>query len=104
MTERELQDAIIQAARLLGWRVMHQRPGRTLDGWRTAVQGDEGFPDLVMLRPPRLIFAELKSKKGVLSQAQALWLNGFRASGPAIETYEWRPQDWEHGDIEDVLR
>ncbi len=105
MTESQLQTAIIDVAKLLGWRVMHQRPARRLDGsWRTAVEGHEGFPDLVLLRPPRLIFAELKSKKGALTQDQAIWLNSFRACGPSIETHEWRPIDWEAGRIEDVLR
>ena len=104
MTERELQDAIIETAKLLGWRIMHTRPARTQIGWRTPIEGHAGFPDLVLLRPPRLIFAELKSKKGRLTQDQALWLNGFRASGPAIETYEWKPKHWESGEIEEVLR
>lgn len=104
MTERELQDAIVDAAKLLGWRVMHQRPGRVADGWRTSIQGHQGFPDLVLLRPPRLIFAELKGKKGALTQDQALWLNSFRACGPSIETHEWHPADWELGTIEDTLR
>lgn len=104
MTERQLQDAIVDVARLFGWRIAHQRPARTNEGWRTAIQGHAGFPDLVLLRPPRLIFAELKSKKGQLTQEQALWLNGLKVSGPSIETYEWRPQDWEAGRIEDALR
>ena len=105
MTERELQTAIIDCAKILGWRVAHQRPALRADGtWRTAIEGHQGFPDLVLLRPPRLIFAELKSTKGALTQEQALWLNGLRVSGPSIETYEWRPADWEAGRIEDALR
>jgi hypothetical protein len=103
MTERELQDAIIDMAKLLGWRVMHQRPGRTVDGWRTAIQGHAGFPDLVLLRPPRLIFAELKSKRGNPDFQQATWLNGLETVA-GVETFLWRPIDWEAGRIEDVLR
>ena len=64
MTERDLQDAVMEMAKLLGWRCVHFRPARTLHGeWRTAIEGHAGFPDLVLLRPPRLVFAELKSKK-----------------------------------------
>jgi hypothetical protein len=103
MTERELQDAIIQMAQLLGWRVMHQRPGRTLDGWRTSIQGNPGFPDLTLLRPPRLVFAELKSVKGRVDFDQATWLNGLDVV-QGVEQYVWRPIDWEAGRIEDVLR
>jgi hypothetical protein len=103
MSERELLDAVVDAARLLGWRVMHQRPGRTLDGWRTAIQGHPGFPDLVLLRPPRLIFAELKTKRGRVHFDQATWLNGLDVV-PGVEQYVWRPIDWEAGRIEDALR
>ena len=105
MSERELQSAVIEMAKLLGWRVMHTRPARMLDGrWRTPLQGHEGFPDLVLLGRRGCSSCELKSEKGKLTQEQALWLNGFRASGPAIETYEWKPKHWESGEIEEVLR
>ena len=105
MSEAELQRAIIEMAKLLGWRIMHTRPARMLDGrWRTPLEGHEGYPDLTLLRPPRLLLVELKSKKGTLTQEQALWLNSFRACGPMIETYEWRPHNWECGEIEEILR
>jgi len=61
MTEREFQQAVVQLARLMGWRVHHTRPALTQRGrWLTPIQGDAGFPDLVLCRPPRLILAELK--------------------------------------------
>ena len=103
MTERELQGAIIEAAKLLGWRLCHFRPARTLNGWRTPIEGHPGFPDLVLLRPPRLIFAELKSKRGRVDFEQATWLNGLEAV-PGVEQYLWRPADWELGTVEEVLR
>ena len=103
MSERELQSAVIEMAKLLGWRIMHQRPGRTLEGWRTAIEGHPGFPDLVLLRPPRLIFAELKSKRGRVDFDQATWLNGLNEV-KGVEQYCWRPADWELGTVEEVLR
>jgi hypothetical protein len=104
MSERELQDAVIECAKLLGWRIMHQRPGRTLDGsWRTALSGHVGFPDLTMVRPPRLIFAELKSKRGKIDFEQGTWLNALETV-PGVETFLWKPIDWESGAIEEVLR
>jgi hypothetical protein len=103
MKESQLQRAIIETAELLGWRVMHQRPARRGDGtWMTAIEGHPGWPDLALLRPPRFLVVELKSVKGTLTHDQALWLNGFRASG--IQTYVWRPADWESGVIEAILR
>lgn len=102
-TERELQDAIIDMARLLGWHIHHQRPARTQNGWRSAIQGHAGFPDLVLLRPPRLVFAELKTVKGKVHFDQATWLNGLETV-QGVEQYLWRPQDWETGAVESVLR
>ena len=103
MSERQLQDAIIELAKLLGWRIAHFRPAMTREGWRTAVQGHVGFPDLVLLRPPRLIFAELKSKRGRVDFEQATWLNGLNEV-KGVEQYCWRPADWELGSVEDILR
>jgi len=50
MTEQQLLDAIVQAAKLHGWMVAHFRPALTAKGWRTPMQGDPGFPDLVLAR------------------------------------------------------
>jgi len=103
MVEKDLQNAIVEMAQLLGWRVMHQRAAQTKDGWRTAIQGHSGFPDLVLLRPPRLVFAELKTDRGTIRQDQALWLNGLNMV-PGVEQYLWQPRDWELGQVEEVLR
>lgn len=100
-TERGFAEAVIEMARLLGWRVAHFRPARTLRGWRTAVEGDGvGFPDLVLVRPPRLIAAELKSARGRLTAEQGEWLRLLSAAG--VETHIWRPADWD--DVEEALR
>jgi hypothetical protein len=46
LSEAAFTDAVIELARLGGWRVAHFRPARTASGWRTPVQGDgAGFPD-----------------------------------------------------------
>lgn len=72
--------------------------------WVTAVQGDNGFPDLVMVREsgePRLIVAELKVGKRKPTADQERWLAGFRRAG--VEAYLWtHPQDWP--EIERTLR
>jgi hypothetical protein len=94
MTESEFQSAVIEVARLRGWLVMHQRPAQIRPGrWATAIQGDAGFPDLVLARPKpgELIFAELKREKGRVSVMQKVWLRTLAAAG--AEAYLWYPSD-----------
>jgi hypothetical protein len=110
VTERELQKGVIDCARLFGWRVAHFRPAQTARGWRTPVEADgAGFPDLVLVRDGRLIFAELKSGTGKLGDAQQVWLdalelvNTAHVCGPCIEVYVWKPDDWTSGRVEQTL-
>jgi hypothetical protein len=102
MTEAELQAAVIELAHLRKWRTMHQRPGLTQSGhWRTAVEGTgKGWPDLVLCRD-RLVIAELKSAKGLLSVDQQDWLHALKLAG--VECHVWKPADWTSGEIEKVL-
>jgi hypothetical protein len=103
MTEAQLQSAVIELARALGWKVAHFRPALTGKGWRTAVSGDGvGFPDLTLLRRARQIVVELKSEKGNLTPEQAVWLAAFERAG--VEWHVWRPGDWLDGTVEAVLR
>ncbi len=97
--ERDFQDQVIELAQRTGWRVAHFRPARAKDPktgeetWRTAVQGDgKGFPDLVMLRGPRLLVVELKTDTGKVSVDQAAWLHAFGDAD--VTTRVWRPSDW----------
>lgn len=98
MTEAQLQDRVVDLAKARGWRVAHFRPARTKDGsWRTPVQGDKGFPDIVLARDGRVIFAELKSETGRLGEGQAEWLQNLE-DGPDAHDHVlvrlWRPSDW----------
>jgi len=95
MTEREFQSAVVELARLMGWRVHHTRPALTQRGrWLTPIQGDAGFPDLVLCRPPRLIVAELKRVGGKPTPAQRGWLEALQACA-GVECYLWTPNDWQ---------
>ena len=93
---------MVELARLLGWRVYHSRPAMYRSGrWATPLIGDSGLPDLILCKPPRLIFAELKREKGKVSTAQQGWLDALsRCAG--VEVYVWRPRDWQA--IVDTLR
>jgi hypothetical protein len=83
MTEEEWLQQVRELARLKGWRIYHTRDSR---------RSDPGFPDLVLVRGHRLIFAELKREKGRLSDSQRTWLAALEETA---ETHVWRPSDWE---------
>lgn len=91
-SERSFQASVATLARLCGWRLAHFRAAWTKDGWRTAMSGDVGYPDLTMCRGGRLVFAELKAVGGRLGDEQVVWLDALRET-PA-EVYLWRPPDW----------
>lgn len=93
-TEAEFQASVVDLAQVYGFLVVHFRAARTKKGWRTPLLGDgAGFPDLILVRPPDLIFAELKAERGRPSPAQRAWLEVL-ARVPGVDAYLWRPSDW----------
>jgi hypothetical protein len=101
--EAELQAAVIECARLFNWRVAHFRPARTKYGWRTAMTGDPGWPDLSLAREGRLVFLELKQKGKRPTVEQAGWL-AVLGSVPGVEARVVTSTDWESGLVERLLR
>ena len=100
MTETELQSAVVELAQWLGYLVSHTRVARQADGsWVTPIQGDAGFPDLVLAhkRSGSVLFRELKSQKGRATKGQLMWL---AATGGMI----WRPSHWFDGEVERDLK
>lgn len=100
ITERQLQEAIIELAQYCGWSCYH-----TYDSRRSAA----GFPDLVLARRGKVIFAELKSESGKLSPAQAEWLIALDPKRDPLEftnlgVFVWWPKDWIDGTIEKILK
>lgn len=97
MSEKDFQAQVIQYAKLCGWLIYHTHDSR---------RSNPGFPDLVCVRPARrdrpgrVIYAELKSDRGKLTEAQSGWLQCLADAG--AEAYCWRPADWQT--IEVVLR
>jgi hypothetical protein len=96
-TERQFERAVVEYAELRGWMVYH-----TFDSRRS----NPGFPDLVMVRDGKLVFAELKSQNGRVSRSQGDWLEALDgvAGWPIdkVDVFVWRPSDWTH--IEETLR
>jgi hypothetical protein len=102
--EREFQRWITDVAQTYGWKFWHlPTPMRPIGGNKFVPDPrGRGFPDLVLMHddPPRLIFAEVKDEKGVLSDAQREFLQLARlvadkiavsSTYPAIGVYLWRP-------------
>ena len=104
MTGRDWEGQVIDLAVLFNWRVHHVRPARTEHGWRTPLSGHPGFPDLVLARNGRVIFAELKSGAAVLDANQKAWRDAFEPSAgpPLVEWCCWYPKDWDQ--IVEALR
>jgi len=96
---------VVQLAQSNSWLVAHFRPARTAQGWRTAMTGDKGFPDIVAARNGVHVFAELKTDKGRVSPEQKSWLAALAFVGnarAANHVYLWRPKDWDQ--IVEVFR
>lgn len=94
MREKVLQELVRRTARAFGWGFYHTHNSR---------HSPAGFPDCVMVKGGRLVFAELKTDRGKFSEHQTLWLTALRQV-PGVEVHEWRPADWYSGRIEEVLR
>ncbi len=93
ISERDFQSQVVDLARQTGWRCYHSRPGRSAGGkWSTPMQGDVGFPDWVMVRGDRLIFAELKTVNGQPTPGQVDWLQALN-NVQHVTAQLWRPHD-----------
>lgn len=102
MKEANLMAAVMDMARLFGWRTAHFRPAMTRNGWRTPVSGDGvGWPDLCLVRD-RVVFAEVKGDGGRLSPEQCAWRDWLLHAG--AEWHCWTPADWESGAVDRVLQ
>jgi hypothetical protein len=120
LTEAAWQEQVVGAARVYGWRTFHAPDGGhapTRAGGRRVASGQipegRGFPDLVLVRAPRIVVAELKAENGRMGPGQAEWLEAFAGVGsaiagavaaalsvsdlgdaPSLEAFVWRPADW----------
>lgn len=89
VSEADLQQTLMDTARLFGWRRVHIRAVPRPDGkWGVPYEGDLGLPDLILARDGRVLLVELKSDTGSPTAEQAAWL---AAAGPCGRL--WRPSD-----------
>ena len=91
LSEDELLSCVLEAAKLLGWRRYHIRNSR-----RGVVQGDVGFPDVVLACRGHVLFVELKAEQGKVTPDQEAWLSDLCG-------VVWRPSQWFDGTIERAL-
>lgn len=90
MSEKAFQGQVVDLMRLSGFRLVYH----TYDSRRSA----SGFPDLVAIRRPRVIFAELKVASNQPTPAQLDWLDELHQCD-AAESYVWWPED-----LDDIRR
>lgn len=86
VTEASWQRTVTDALRVHGWNVFADRVA-----WRS----DAGYPDLtaVNVKQKRVIWVELKTEKGKLSEKQQHWRDLLIEAGQ--EHFVWRPSDWD---------
>lgn len=103
MKEDDLKRAVIELCRHLGLLVHHCRPARLANGkWRTPIEGNSGFPDLVITGPGGVLFRELKAEHAYPTKEQRRWLNALEDAGANV--WVWKPRDLRGGVIERELR
>ena len=96
-TEKKFTNRVAyEATNVYGWDLVYHT-------WNSK-NSAAGFPDLVMVKGKRLIFAELKmnlpgKRKGKLSPHQEEWLAGLNKV-PGIEVYTW----WYPDDADEILK
>ena len=89
LTEAVFQGLVLDMAETFGWEVFHDGDSR---------RSNAGFPDLVLVKDGRIIFAELKREKGAYpSKAQMNWLALLgQAAGDNVMAVLWRPSsNWQ---------
>ena len=93
VTEKQFKQAVIELAQVLGWHVFFT--------W-SSLHSPSGEPDLRMVHPiqKRVLWVELKSERGKLTQAQELAIGMLLDAGAEAEV--WRPRDWPR--IEMILK
>ena len=93
-SEADFKKQVIDTAQALGW-LVHSDPDSR------QVKGNPGFPDLVLAKNGKVIFAELKRDKGRLSPHQRGWIKAFvEYDSRMLFSYMpradvWRPRDYE---------
>jgi hypothetical protein len=84
LTEAQFQRQVVDYAKLMGWTVFFTHDSR---------HSPAGWPDLVCIRRPRIVFMEVKAERTPVTQAQTRTLAELRACG--LSAFVVRPSDWQ---------
>lgn len=108
MTEAELVAEVMAHSGRLGLLVHHCADSRRC-------RGNSGLPDLIILGPGGILFAEIKGPDGETSADQDQWLYFLhkiytrsplhcvnRCGNPRLY-HVWKPEDWYNGYIQSCL-
>jgi len=95
ISEADFQEALVEYAEMWGWLVWHDNDSR---------RNDAGFPDLVMVKGGKIIFAELKrQKRYTIKPKQLEWIEALGlAAGPNVMATFWFPSDRDYAEA--ILR
>lgn len=97
--ERHFQETVKKLAHFYGWHGFHNSFSHgAVTGVHTFGMGDDhydsnGFPDWIFVRGEHLLFRELKTKVGRLSEDQKRWCRWLTEAGQDYDV--WRPGDEE---------
>lgn len=91
LAEKEWQTTLVAALEVFGYVVEHTYPLQTKHGWRTG-STLSGKPDLIALRPPRILAIEVKTDKGRLAPDQRAVLTLY-SEVPNARAWVLRPHD-----------
>lgn len=86
ISEKHLQELVRKSALLLGYKYFHV--------WNS-IHSPRGFPDCVLAKPGRLIFVELKSATGKVTEDQQAWLDILNTIAVSVEVRVVRPADFD---------
>ena len=81
VTESQLQNAVVGALRQMGYLTYHTR---------YSLGSNPGFPDVVAIRPPHVIFIELKRENGAVTVTQREWIRAA-AGCTRVDAFVLRP-------------
>jgi VRR-NUC domain len=84
ISERRYQRQVTDYAEMLGWHWWH-----TL----RSEGSPKGWPDLVLIKRPRIVFLEIKAQRTPVTPEQQACINELRACGQ--ECYIVRPSDFD---------
>ena len=85
LTEAQFLAQVKDLAKIYRWKLYHP----FLSKW-----SERGYPDITLIRPPRIIFAELKRENGKLTTSQQEWAELLQ-SCPGVEYHIWKPPDFD---------